>query len=194
MKDPYEVLGVGRDAPLDEIKKTYRDLARKYHPDNYVGNDLADLAQEKMKDINEAYDTIIKQRENGGGSYDSGRYGGNPGGGSAAYAQVRQAIMNGNIALAQSLLDAMDSRDAEWHFLYGAVMYRKGWYDEAARHTRQAADMDPGNAEYRSAADQMSRGPGGYRQNPYGGGGGGGCSACDCCAAMACADCLCRGC
>ena len=60
MKDPYEVLGVPHGASDEEIKKAYRELARKYHPDNYANNPLADLAQEKMKEINEAYDTLTK--------------------------------------------------------------------------------------------------------------------------------------
>ena len=58
MNDPYSVLGVARSATDAEIKKAYRELARKYHPDNYADNPLADLAQEKMKQINEAYDQI----------------------------------------------------------------------------------------------------------------------------------------
>ena len=62
MRDPYSVLGVSQNATDDEIKKAYRELARKYHPDNYQNNPLADLAEEKMKEINEAYDTITKQR------------------------------------------------------------------------------------------------------------------------------------
>ena len=65
MNDPYKVLGVSRDATDEEIKKAYRDLARKYHPDNYVNNPLADLVEEKMKEINEAYDTIQKERASG---------------------------------------------------------------------------------------------------------------------------------
>ena len=62
MNDPYSVLGVSPDASDEEIKRAYRELARKYHPDNYQNNPLADLAEEKMKAINEAYDAITKQR------------------------------------------------------------------------------------------------------------------------------------
>ena len=65
MRDPYSVLGVSQNASDDEVKKAYRELARKYHPDNYQNNPLADLAEEKMKEINEAYDTITKQRSGG---------------------------------------------------------------------------------------------------------------------------------
>ena len=73
MKDPYQILGVSRDASDEEIKNAYRQLARKYHPDNYsADNPLADLATEKMKEINEAYDTIRHEREN----HTSGRSGG----------------------------------------------------------------------------------------------------------------------
>ena len=62
MNDPYEVLGVPRNATVDEVKKRYRELAVKYHPDKYSGNELSDLAQEKMKAINEAYDAIMRER------------------------------------------------------------------------------------------------------------------------------------
>ena len=71
MNDPYSILGVSSNASDDEVKKAYRELARKYHPDNYHDNPLADLAQEKMKEINEAYNEIIRMRE-GGGSYHPG--------------------------------------------------------------------------------------------------------------------------
>ena len=58
MNDPYQILGVSENASDEEIKKAYRELARKYHPDNYHDNPLADLAQEKMKEINAAYEQI----------------------------------------------------------------------------------------------------------------------------------------
>ena len=65
-KDPYTVLGVSRSSTDEEIKKAYRELAKKYHPDNYADSSLADLANEKMKEINEAYDTIQKERSGKG--------------------------------------------------------------------------------------------------------------------------------
>ena len=68
MADPYQVLGISQSATDDEVKNAYRQLARKYHPDNYVDNPLADLATEKMKEINEAYDEIQRRRRGGGQS------------------------------------------------------------------------------------------------------------------------------
>ena len=62
MNDPYQILGVPETATDAEVKKAYLNLARKYHPDNYHDNPLADLAQEKMKEINAAYEQITKER------------------------------------------------------------------------------------------------------------------------------------
>lgn len=69
INNPYEVLGVSPSASDDEIKKAYRDLTRKYHPDANVDNPLADLAEEKFKEVQEAYDMIMKERASGGGIF-----------------------------------------------------------------------------------------------------------------------------
>ena len=69
MTDPYRVLGVEPTASDDEVKRAYRDLVRKYYPDNYQNNPLGRSGQEKMKEVNEANDQITKQRAAGGGSY-----------------------------------------------------------------------------------------------------------------------------
>lgn len=67
MKDPYEVLGVPRSASDDEIKKAYRELSRKYHPDTYSGNPLSDLAEEKFKEVQDAYREVMDMRSGNGG-------------------------------------------------------------------------------------------------------------------------------
>ena len=175
-RDYYEVLGVSRGASEDEIKKAYKKMARKYHPDNYHDNPLADLAQEKMKEINAAYEQITKERASGkrgsgsgGASYGASGYGGYGGyqgyggyGGSQSYSgqssvlqQARIAINTGNISRAEALLANYSDHNAEWNFLKGVVCYRRGWMDEALRYYRTAVQMDPGNAEYRQALDYM---------------------------------------
>ena len=162
MNDPYQTLGVSENASDEEIKKAYRDLARKYHPDNYHDNPLADLAQEKMKEINAAYEEINRRRSGGnrtsGGSYGGyqqqyGQYQGRSS--SSVLQQVRIAIQSGDLSRAEALLANYSDHNAEWNLLRGAVCYRRGWMDEAKRYYQTACQMDPGNAEYRQAMDFM---------------------------------------
>ena len=205
MKDPYEVLGVSPDASDDEVKKAYRELARKYHPDNYQNNPLADLAEEKMKEINQAYDAITKARAVGGSAYGSGSaaqsgysYGYSSGsayqqqrqsGGGGVYAQARQAVSRGDLDGAEQLLQGA-SRNGEWYFLMGSIAYRRGWLDEARQNYQIAVQMDPGNMEYRQAFSMMQRGGYGYQPDMAGAQ----CDGMDCCTAMMCMNCLCGGC
>lgn len=176
MRDPYEVLGVTSSASDEEIKKAYRNLARKYHPDNYHDNPLADLAQERMKEINEAYEAVqnIRKGKTAGSAYGAGQnpYGNNAGYGGYSqtgtrFARVRQAINAGELNMAEELLNASSDRGAEWNYLKGVVCYRRGWMDEARQYYQIAIQLDPNNAEYRRAW-QMINGGSTYRPEGYG--------------------------
>ena len=63
--------------------------------------------------------------------------------------------MSGDFARAEMILGSIVDRNAEWHFLMGALAYHRGWMDEASKYFRRAASMDPANAEYRQAVAQM---------------------------------------
>lgn len=201
MNDPYNVLEVSRSATDAEVKKAYLNLARKYHPDNYHDNPLADLAQEKMKEINAAYEQITKERSGGG---NSGSYGGYGGGatasqswnqsysGSSAFQQVRMAINRGDLTRAEGLLNAISDHNAEWNFLRGTICYRRGWLDEARRYYQTACQMEPANGEYRQALEYMESGGrttyqtgGTFESGPCGG---------DICSQLCCATMCLNGC
>ena len=191
MSDPYGVLGVSANATDEEVKKAYRELARKYHPDNYHDNPLADLAQEKMKEINEAYNEVMSMRE-GKGTYRPGASYSGASNSSAEGARVRQAINAGDIRLAEELLNSFPSRNAEWNFLMGSLSYRKGWLDDAYQYYQVAVSMEPNNPEYRYALNNINQG--GRVYSPYGRGAmaNQGCDACDICTAMMCMNLCCR--
>lgn len=192
MKDPYKVLGVSPSATDDEIKDAYRALVKKYHPDKFADSDLAELANEKMKEINTAYDEIQKMRSGGANNRSGGGYGGpNNSSSSEFYTQIRKHINSGHIFEAEQMLNATSHNDrgAEWYYLYACVMTKKGYYVDAQRYFDIAYSMDPTNREYQAARDQM-RSRGAYRQQTYSNGGG--MDACDCCQTLICADCCCE--
>ena len=191
MNDPYSILGVSPNASDAEVKKAYRELARKYHPDNYHENPLSDLAQEKMKQVNEAYNEITRMRE-GGKNYSPGSGYSGTSAQSPEGAKVRAAINTGNIRLAEELLASFPAKNAEWNFLMGSVCYRKGWLNDAMRYFQTAVNMEPNNQEYKQALGFMRHS--GSFNRPYGGGtmGNQSCDACDICAAMLCLNMCCR--
>ena len=74
MKNPYEILGIPHNATEEQIKDAYKELAKKYHPDKFINNPLADLAAEKMQDINWAYNELIKNKSSYSSNSQSGKY------------------------------------------------------------------------------------------------------------------------
>lgn len=159
MNDPYAVLGVSPSASDEEIKRAYRELVKKYHPDNYANNPLADLAEAKMKEVNEAYDAIVKSRTQGVPvPVRRRRWAGRPGGGqyrSPTLLQVRQLIAQNNLAEAERILRSSPANSAEWYYLMGSIAYRRGWMDDARQNFWTACNMDPTNMEYRQAVNAM---------------------------------------
>lgn len=200
--NPYEVLGVSPNVSDEELKKAYRNLAKKYHPDRYANSPLANSASEKMKQINEAYDTILEERKrqkSGGRQYDTYyTQNDNYQGGYSQFDDIRQLINENRLDEAEfDLSDFSDfpstERNAEWYYLMGVVVYRKGFLEEAYNYFATACRLDPNNMEYRTFYDRVRE----QRRGDYYGGydprstGFPSCGCCDICTCLMCSDCLC---
>lgn len=180
MLNPYEILGVSRNATEEEIKKAYKTLSRKYHPDANINNPNKDAAEEKFKQIQQAYQQIMKERTDGY-SYRSGSAGGGYGdfGGfgnsSTGYEEdshLRAAgnyLRSGYYKEARTVLDNMNSsgRNARWYY-YSALSHAgMGNQVAALEHARRAASMEPGNSEYANLVYQFENGGTWYQQRQY---------------------------
>lgn len=194
MRDPYEVLGISRGASQEEIKKAYRALSRKYHPDANINNPNKDQAEAKFKEIQQAYEMIMSGKADSQGSY--GNQGGNSYGsydpfgfGGFGYdfgGQQRQQsagsqqdshlqaaanyINNGYYKEALHVLGQMENRNATWYY-YSALANRGAGNNMIAlEHAKQALAMEPGNWQYQNLVSQLEGGGGWYQsqQRSYG--------------------------
>ena len=181
--DPYSVLGVSRDASEEEIKKAYKALSRKYHPDANINNPNKDQAEEKFKEIQAAYQQIMKERTEGysyGGGYGRQTYGGSGSGygGSQGYEEeprLRAAgnyLRNGYYREARNTLDGMGEHEKTARWYYYSAMAHMGLGNNVAalEHANKAVALDPQNMEYQMLLQRLQSGGQWYesRQAAYG--------------------------
>lgn len=184
MQDPYRVLGISQTASEDEIKKAYRALAKKYHPDVNNGSPEAEA---RMKEVNEAYSTIMKMRRDGtNGGYsqsgygqgyaNGGFYGNYSGYGGQSYGQndysssprmmaARNFIRSGHYQEAMNVLEDIQERTAEWYYLCGEAQLGLGNRIAALNYARQAVSMNPNNVEYRALLSRLESSSHFYQSN-----------------------------
>lgn len=191
MIDPYKVLGVTRSASQEEIKKSYRNLSRKYHPDANINNPDKEEAEEKFKEIQQAYHQIMDERENGGYGYgEGGYYGGGAGGfgsasgyggfsefagnndsGSEEYNMHLRAasnyIANRYYKEALNVLNQMEEHSARWYYLCAMANIGLGNNIIALEQARQAAEMEPYNVEFATLVRRLETGNMWYEDMQY---------------------------
>jgi molecular chaperone DnaJ len=196
LENPYEILGIREGASEEEIKRAYREQVKKYHPDQYRDNPLSGLAEEKLKEINEAYNYLMKNMGGSGQTNNQRRQSNNHwynNNDNEFFNQVRADINRGNINQAEAMLDRHPNRTAAWYFLKGIIYSRKGWYDEAHNHIQIAVNMDPSNFEYRNALNAMRKNNWAYRGNAYQHGySNNNTDLCTICQCLWCSDCCCE--
>ena len=164
--DPYKVLGVSPDATDEEIKRAYRALAKKYHPDLNPGDEEA---ARKMQQINAAYEQIKNPQKaqnsyggyNGYGGYDP--YGSRQGGSNSYFRAAEQYIRFGRYREALNTLETMQDRDARWYYLSALAHNGLGNQVTALEHIRKAVSLEPDNYEYLQALEHIEHGGDVYR-------------------------------
>lgn len=208
MTDPYSVLGVSRNAGTDEVKKAYRQLSRKYHPDANVNNPNKDAAEEKFKQIQEAYSQIIREREQGttsygntgntgnsNGSYRSyGGYAGSSSGNDPKFVAAVNFIRNGQYHQALYVLDEIYEKSARWYYLHAHANNGLGNTVKAREDARMAVQLEPGNQEYVNFLNQLEHFAGWYSgmSEGYSRRGMTPCYMGSCCTELLCLNLLCR--
>lgn len=194
MNDPYQVLGISRSASLDEIKKAYRTLSRKYHPDANINNPNRLQAEERFKEIQKAYKQIIDEKENGyqsSAGFGSGYSGGF--GSEYSYSGQNSYYQNQNASYqsdeysmhlraaanyinsryyneALNVLNQMQERNGRWYYLSAIANAGLGNNILALEHARQAAVLEPQNRQYAQLVYQLESGGIWYQnmQSSYG--------------------------
>ncbi len=185
MLDPYSVLGITRGASDEEIKKAYRNLSRKYHPDANVNNPNKGQAEEKFKEIQQAYQQIMKEKEMGSsqdafnGYNGFGGFGGFQGQsantGNDEYSNYIRAaenyIQSQHFAEALNVLNNMSERTARWYYLSAIANMGVGNNIQAKEYAEKAVQMEPNNQQYQMLLYQMQSGDSWYQsmQSPFGG-------------------------
>ena len=174
IEDPYKVLGISPDASDEDIKRAYRRLAKKYHPDLNPGDQVA---AQRMQEVNAAYEQIKNPEKAGphgqnpyGGYYDpfGGAYRQQTQENSQSGDQYQQAAYNYiRFRRYQEALNALSNsteRNARWYYLSALANDGLGNQVTALEHIRKAVSMEPDNQEYLWALNQIEHGGSAYRQ------------------------------
>lgn len=171
--DPYEILGISHNATDQEVKKAYRTLSRKYHPDANVGKPNAKAYEEKFKQIQQAYQDIMDERQYGGkqNSYDGfrnhSRSTNDPH--SISMQAAVNYIRNGRFSEAIRVLNDITTHDARWYYVSAVANSGAGNNATALQHAQMAVQMEPQNAEYQRLLRQLESPGFSYQrmQQPY---------------------------
>lgn len=193
-KDPYEILGLARNASLEEVKARYRELVKKYHPDKHQGNPLADLAEERFKEIQQAYDDIINNRA-GSNNYESG-YSNSSSSSytyNSEYENIISLIQNGRYQAANVKLDRLNDRNnGLWNYLKSVVFANLGDLQSALNYIEIAISIEPNNINFQKFRQQLinyNSQPFYSQSQPTSSG-----NCLDCLTCLCCFNCLCNSC
>lgn len=175
MSDPYSILGVDRNATDEEIKRAYRRLSRKYHPDANINNPHKEEAEAKFKEVQQAYQQIMNEREKGDPFGNYGSYGAGPQTGQDTEEDIHlraavNYIRSGHYSEALNVLEGIRERNALWYFCSASANSGLGNNVTALEQAQEAVRLEPDNMQYRMLLHRLENGGMWYqqRQSAYG--------------------------
>ena len=139
-KNSYVILGVSENASEIQVAEAYSKLRAKYSEQRYRPGDEGSEAARKLTELDAAYEDVKIDLQNRNAKNEGG-----------LYEEIEQLIKKGNLEQAQSKLDIMSERSAEWHYLQSILFYKKNWYNDSKKQLEFACKADPNNTKYSDA-------------------------------------------
>ncbi len=194
MREEYKVLGLNENASKEEVERAYKTLKDKYLRERFYEGEIGNEAAKNLTKLENAYAEISATWLGNGESFDGN-----------AYAEIERLIKDKKLDVAQSKLDDISERNAEWHYLQAVIFYRKNWTNESKKQIEIAMNMEPNNPKYSETYTKLKQKTE-FNERQFHSGNAqnvnsrqmGGDDTCgsflDCCTTMMCINCLCNGC
>lgn len=145
-ENPFVILGINRDATQHDIYVAYKNLRKKYADDRFLEGEAGADAAKKLEQLDAAYSEALEYCHTSATVDD----------GSSIVAEVKKAIKNKDLSLAQEKLDSMSRRDSEWHYLQSIIFYERSWYSDCKKQLEVSIELDPTNSKYKKALSNLN--------------------------------------
>jgi curved DNA-binding protein CbpA len=190
MTNPYEILQCTKDSSQAELKQKYEELRKQYSEERFLDGEKGNEGAKKLMELEEAW-TIIKAEFES--KKNESQWGGD-------YGYVDNLLKEGKYDEAQTFLDSVQVRTAEWHYMQSIIFYKREWLSESRKQLAFAVSMDPHNRKYTEALEKLdsvmgspATDPSAFGQQPYQSDMDAQSNTlCRCCQAYICMDCCCR--
>ncbi len=147
MQEYYKILNLSENASDEEVELAYKTLKEKYQRERFLEGEEGNLAAKNLTKLENAYEVIksarIKKDETGAPKTD--------------FSEVEKFLKEGNVSKAQEILDEINDRNAEWHYLQSVIFYKKNWVNDSKRQLEIAISLDPQNVKYLDAYAKLKQ-------------------------------------
>ena len=148
MQEFYKILGITEDATDGQVLDAYNELKAKYKKERFLEGEAGNEAARNLTKIETAFNEIMEARKNVADK-ESGK--------TENLSKIEECIKNGDFSKAQILLDNVNERTAEWHYLQSVLFYKKNWLNDSKKQLEIAMNMDPRNEKYSEAYTKLKQ-------------------------------------